>query len=107
MWVPAAFPHPVNGTRTCRARGMVRGGFWGEISSEQAAGTARMVYLLCSLFGVVSGKKGVPGAASGCKLLRVSCCGVEGKSLIARLPRSAAGKLGASEAGWSNIRTIL
>lgn len=73
------------------------GGFWGEISGEQAAGTARKVYLLCSLFGVVSGKRGTRNSCRLHKLLRVSCCGIEGKSLIAQLPWSAAGKLGAPE----------
>lgn len=58
---------------------------------SEATGAARTVYLPCSLFGVVSGeKKGVPGAASGC-----ANRGVEGKSLIARLPWGAGGKLGA------------
>lgn len=70
---------------------------WGEISGEQAAGTARTVYLVRSLFGVVSGKRGTWSRCRLHKLLGVSCCGIGGKSLIAQLPWSAAGKLGGLE----------
>lgn len=54
-------------------------------------------YLVCSLFGVVSGKRGTRSSCRLHKLLRVSSCGIEGKSLIAQLPWSGAGKLGAPE----------